>query len=767
LETQLKERDELAIPSPTASALTSPTKPQSRGPSSDNGSFTYVPLDRSSSSVSGPSHVEGFSGDQMAKATMNGPLSMPRFCARMRTYLSELLPDVLLPAEPWLPNLSLEPKFCSHTDENLTRLQENHLLDLFWHSYHSLTPIVNMLEFKAYHDSLWSNPSLSDHGKLRRKPSPLLDIMLALCLQHDFVSDRSYALAMRVEELDNIGQQFYQRCQALLTSQPEASPILEVRCHVYSCIYMLNAGQYDNAYWILAKTVKLAKSLELQREPRANVPQSQKYMMKRIWWTLVFLDTRICLTLDRPYLTEILEPSMPTFSNDIEEAQLYGAEELSSHAGLSYLTFHSQCIQLALGVRGLQTAMRHAWNEALADSTEDAIYADASKLESCASALLPRVKRLTNWQKGVPEALKLPRQGSAAPFSTSKSPIEHDIYIPLWLQRQRIHLELLYHNFLASLLHPFIRFATSAASGVKNHGAPIATGHGVMALNHALVTTSISTQLFTETDLLNHWHNAYQFQGDAVVVLLGFVIAHPICTFTASARKAIYAAIENLGNFSQQGLKGACSVVALIRDWTTKIDQITEKFHSGSFSSTRSSDRSSISSSSMSSTALTPPALLEDLSQQHSSKSTPLASNSHSPLHTVYPFSNSSALNQQAMKATSSSTQMPLLGSEDDAMQKLTAYPTRQFTFADSDFSTITSQLMLSGSEDISMFFNEDISMEDVDEQLASLGYTTYATDEASLQGLADEWTIRQNTAWSGISGNHNVNDGTWNVTKL
>ena len=58
---------------------------------------------------------------------------------------------------------------------DLTGLQEDYFLGLFWQSYHCTYQIIDEAEFRAHYRSLWT-PSRST-----RKPSALVDIILALC----------------------------------------------------------------------------------------------------------------------------------------------------------------------------------------------------------------------------------------------------------------------------------------------------------------------------------------------------------------------------------------------------------------------------------------------------------------------------------------------------------------------------------------------------------------------------------------------------------
>ena len=60
----------------------------------------------------------------------------------------------------------------------LSRAQEESFLALFWQSYHCMIPILTEVDFREHYESVWT-PQASSAG---RKASPLVDIILALCM---------------------------------------------------------------------------------------------------------------------------------------------------------------------------------------------------------------------------------------------------------------------------------------------------------------------------------------------------------------------------------------------------------------------------------------------------------------------------------------------------------------------------------------------------------------------------------------------------------
>lgn len=212
------------------------------------------------------------------------------------------------------------------------------------------------------------------------------------------------------------------------------------------------------------------------------------------------------------------------------------------------------------------------------------LYDNLDLLESCADHLLQSMKGLQDWVRNVPIALKNPRKGTGEPFSTARSVIEFDPYVPLWLQSQRLLLELLYHNLTMSLHRPFIRFPSSSIPAFQ-----LSVDHGVSCLSHAIATTSILHQVLTESNILNGWQQAYQFQWDAALSILGFGLAHPLCRHSPSARRAIHTAIANFDTLAANHCALATSAGAVTRNVLDKIDVFASRFRDKLTSSDRSS----------------------------------------------------------------------------------------------------------------------------------------------------------------------------------
>lgn len=147
-----------------------------------------------------------------------------------------------------------------------------------------------------------------------------------------------------------------------------------------------------------------------------------------------------------------------------------------------------------------------------------------------------------------------------------------ELFAPLWLQRQRLLLELLYHNLAMNLYRLFITFSTESSSCL-----PLAKGNGISCVNHAIAITHIMHQMLTDTEMLSGWHEAFQWQWNATLSMIGFILAYPLFPSTPSTREAIDSAIGVFQKFGNN-FAVAASAANVTRDLTIKADLLIDRF---------------------------------------------------------------------------------------------------------------------------------------------------------------------------------------------
>ncbi|OAX78087.1 hypothetical protein ACJ72_07608 [Emergomyces africanus] len=430
----------------------------------------------------------------------------------------------------------------------LTGTQEDYFLNLFWQSYHCTLPILDETEFREYYKSLWDSPGQP------RKPSALVDIVLAITMQYGVaVLPRPDGNTVPKTDVDSTdatiaGRWFYRRSQALLAPELESPSISTLQCHIFSIIFLCNASFQNMAHSTLAVAVRTAHILGIHTEPPEDLPRPQRELRKRLWWMLYATESKTCMKLGRPFYAQLAQVTAGLPTDD---------HELALHSGSNFGTFG----EISLGL-------------------PTSLYNDPEGLENAAECLLSNMSVLHTWLTNVPEALKMKRQGNGERFSTDRSPLEEERFAPHWLKRQQVLLELLYHNLSMNLYRPLICFSQLSS--------PNAEKCAVACVKHAMAITHIIHQILSESDILPGWHEAYQWHSSQL-------------SFHPPARNAIDKAItvfESFGNHFAM----AASAANVTHSLTAKVDVLLNYYQGGSESSPASSYLSETASADASTT---------------------------------------------------------------------------------------------------------------------------------------------------------------------
>ncbi len=459
----------------------------------------------------------------------------------------------------------------STTEDFLTGTQEDYFLGLFWQSYHCTLQIIDEVEFREHYKSLWATSGAP------RKSSALVDIVLALCMQYGVASvPRGNAAAEPKLDVDSsdatiAGRWLYRRSQTLLTCELESPSITTLQCYIFSVYYLCSASFQNMAHSTLALAVRTAHILGLHLEPPADMPRNQRELRKRLWWTLYTIESKTCMKLGRPWSAQMTQVSCSLPADDQELALLSGSN-VASVQNVTWLTYSLENTKLVLAARAVYVAFYDKCADILGASNATTFYSDPQTLEDCAEFLLSSIECLQVWLRNLPNALRTKRKGNGEPFSTDRSSLEMEPFAPVWLQRQRLLLELLYHNLIMNLYRPFISFSTESSSSM-----PLAKRNAISCTNHAIAITHIMHQMLTETELLTGWHEAFQWQWNATLSMIGFILAYPLDPSTPSTRKAIDSAIGVFQNFGNH-FAVAASAANVTRDLTIKADLLIDRF---------------------------------------------------------------------------------------------------------------------------------------------------------------------------------------------
>ncbi|KAK7226762.1 hypothetical protein V2G26_014765 [Clonostachys chloroleuca] len=457
---------------------------------------------------------------------------------------------------------------------SLPRAQEESFLSLFWQFHFCTLPIIDQEEFLNHYQSLWKV------SNIRRKPSALADIMLALCMQygHGLMSGASPNSNKTTDAAESTiaGRWYYHRCQALLANEFDAPSITTVQCHILTVVYLYFASFQNMAYITMSLAVRSAQTLGLHLEPPLEIPSKERDLRKRIWWVLSMVDTKICMKLGRPFSFATDEVSCSVLANTTETVTSLDSMLGTSETGLTWLTYIVHCQELVAMVREIHESLYSKFSVVLAQGEIDVPYENPSLLEVCAEFLAAKMEATESWISRVPSRIKTERRGDGRSFSIDRSPLLIETSAPLWLQRQRLCLELMYNGLVMSLYRPFITFSKQYSICYTRTEA-----HALACVNHAITHTYIMHQVIMETDLLNGWHDAFQWQWEATVTLLGFLFAYPISSSAPTTRRAIYKAVECFEQFGSNNVGVARNAAEITRNLISKADLLLDRFWVG------------------------------------------------------------------------------------------------------------------------------------------------------------------------------------------
>lgn len=523
-----------------------------------------------------------------------GPLSSSYFGARLGFYLTEkteqLHSEILFPGDisrlncpPNLltPEAQLDQPQSSAVSrggdiEQMTRAQEEQFLDLHWQSFHCIYPIIDEAEFRNHYDSLWDNFSFLP----TRSPSPLVDSIMAICMQYGstfLIIDDNTPSKDDVDHVKTASQNSYAlfcRSQRLLLDVIESPSMVTIQSYIYCIIYLYNISSLNAAYVMMGYASSVAQTIGLQFRPARTTLVADQQLRARVWSVMTMLDRQLSMAVGRPATIHVMQSSTELAGHGQEHASLSGSTLMSpNHDDITWLSFHANCAHLIDLVQDIQSAFSKQVIQKQKRHAVKSFYDSPAVLEELASFLGREVRSVYEWAENVSEPLKIPRKGHGESFSTERTPLKLDNFSPLWLQRQRLLLEILYHHLQLSNFRSFLRLPPGSS-----FITPISDCHSINCLNHAVSLTNIIHQVLTDTDLLRGWSPVIQYQWDSTLCILGFILTNPVCPPSPTARKCLQTAISS---FEMMGkyFAAAREAAQLVRRFASQAEMLFQQFH--------------------------------------------------------------------------------------------------------------------------------------------------------------------------------------------
>lgn len=513
-----------------------------------------------------------------------GPSSLYYFMRRLSVALSlgfgnspeisELIPlssssTKLLEARG--PDSSYLPEYCGINGEvaldqytYLSPIKEQYFINSFWETYHtSILPIIDESDFKKHYQSLWTGSGST------RKPSALVDIVVALCMQFNISSLPVNLQGGGGDEEDATisGRRHFGRGQMLLLLEAESPTISTLQCHLL-CVAYLCGGSFHNMVDVSnALAVRTAHILGLHTPVAENLPEGERQLRKRLWWAVCLVDSKVGMKLGRPFLIHNVGDIEDIPTDSIAASMNSGSTFAPIGQNATWLSFNFQHTRLYMKVRAAHEAFFTKNNDLESGQT---IWNDSRVLNEYADCMSIHGKILEEWTSGIPDPLKIRRRNGVQPFSTEDCELIFEQFAPLWLQRQCVLLELTYHHLNVNLFRQFICFTSIPEPGSKGELA------ATKCASHAITLSTITHQVLSSTIILNGWHEAFQWQWSAAMALVGYINMYPSQPLTKLSRIALDHAISIFDMFGVS-FAVAAHAAKIMRELCAKVDQITAK----------------------------------------------------------------------------------------------------------------------------------------------------------------------------------------------
>ncbi|KAI2469634.1 fungal-specific transcription factor domain-containing protein [Annulohypoxylon bovei var. microspora] len=423
----------------------------------------------------------------------------------------------------------------------LSKSQLGRLLDIYWARYHSLIPILNRSRVVELFEPLW------DPDDCEKQSVPLIDGITALCLKYLDSSGLNHRLLGLRWEQGDPSLAYFRRCVAAAGRLAAfAEPCLDcLQCYVLMTLYLLDAGEHQSAYNMVGLALRISQALNLHHGLPDSDPNT--HIARRIWWTILQLNFRCARLLGRPVGVQLTEIT----------CQLPPSNEF---------TYHTQALALTKTILAVTEALSQRPSHAHGDRI--------AQIRSRASALSSEVRQLLNWR----DQQLLPIIGR--PLHVDNREACEWIYsVADASPSQVLHstlLELQYYDEIIGLHRPFICFPNGL---LNSQHIPRADDHATTSLNHAIATVDLTYRIMSTTDVLFGRSDVYQWLWNALLTLIGFLMAYPFCIYAPTARHHAQLCLEVFTAADPRNIV-ALRAAAMTSSLCAKVDTLVEMLKS-------------------------------------------------------------------------------------------------------------------------------------------------------------------------------------------
>ncbi|KAI1407229.1 hypothetical protein F5Y13DRAFT_195576 [Hypoxylon sp. FL1857] len=419
----------------------------------------------------------------------------------------------------------------------LSKPQVAHILEIYWMRFHDFVPILSRSRVNELFEPLWAADGTETQSV------PLIDGVIALCLKYmDSSGLNRRLLGLRWDQGDP-SLAYFGRCVAATGRLAAfAEPSLDcVQCYVLMTLYLLDAGEHQSAYNMIGLALRIAQALNLHHGLPGSDPGVQ--LAGRVWWTIIQLNFRCARLLGRPVGVQLAETTCPIPLTD-------------------EFTYHTRTLTL--------TRATLAVTEALSRHPSCPHDDHAAQAEPRASALSAEVRILLEWrdQELRPIIRRPLHVDNKEAFEWFHLAAESSSSQVLY----NVLLELQYYDEIIGLHRPFICFPNGL---LNSQHIPHADAHATTSLNHAIATVNLTHRIMSMTDMLYGRSEVHQWLWNALLTLIGFLMAYPFCIYAPTARHHAQLALEIFSGADPRNVV-AVRAADITRTLCSKVDSLVQ-----------------------------------------------------------------------------------------------------------------------------------------------------------------------------------------------
>ncbi|KAJ3456060.1 hypothetical protein MRS44_016083 [Fusarium solani] len=399
------------------------------------------------------------------------------------------------------------------SDNSLWYLQCRTFIDAFFSTIHYVHPILDKTSFLQRCESLWSGEEAGN-----RRITSFVALYYSILSIGALVSTRDDELIDGITNL-SWSRKFFDRAKSCCNRLGMVTDLEMVQCYFILAKVCQNELHPHLSYMYVGLAIRTALAMGINREsgPNSKKPPSLLRAESRTWWGLYSLETEMSFAMGRP----------DTLGADLYHNRRFPLiKTTQTEEGMSSeLSEHPCCAIIEQMVHFSKITRSISLSIYLPETTVSMMVALAVQIE----------KDLEGWAQKLPEAIR-------PTGSTSQVPSLRGVKDVQWVKRQRLVLNLRYHNLRILLFGSFLLRSTA-----QERASITETKHGIQkCLESAKQTIELIYQTYQHSDFFRTWFYNTTYTVFAASIILVYVAQEAVETEIQPLLRLVDMAVEIL-----------------------------------------------------------------------------------------------------------------------------------------------------------------------------------------------------------------------------